>query len=515
MNKDKRYYFGALTWSIIQKLLTAIVGFVSTPLLLGYYGKADFGLLAIATSCNGYMQLLDLGMNVGAVRYYSIWLSEGKMSRINNVLRTNLSFYTLVAFVNIAILLAVAWWGESLFSVTHNQFYTLRTCLYVLATFSLFSWLTTAYNQLLIADKQMAFTMKANCVMLLARIALLVSVFVFDLSLVTYFFWLTAIVASLLIPFAIKCIKDKLVKNIIPAFYWEEFKPMLIYSLSILALSLFQMTATQTRPIILSMFAEDGSSSCADFNIIQVFPNLIIMIGSTFTGIFLPKTSEMVARNERTEQERFVYKWTIFTTILANCMCMPMILGANDLLSAYVGKENAYLVPLMVIWIVCTLLQIHSTPTNALILGIGKTKILVYVSAFACLISMIINAMLAPTLSTGSAVIGYAVYIVINLLMYYCYYDIKVLKLSIRRLLHSFLLPTILGAISLGICAYVYRNVTIEVSGVERINYMLSFIVKFLSWAVIYAVLVLVSGIVKVEGKTIITEYDKFSKLNL
>lgn len=65
-----RYYVKTLSWSVIEKIINALIGFISTPILLGVYGKADFGILSLATACNGYMHLLDLGMDVGAVRFF-------------------------------------------------------------------------------------------------------------------------------------------------------------------------------------------------------------------------------------------------------------------------------------------------------------------------------------------------------------------------------------------------------------------------------------------------------------
>ena len=47
------YYISSLFWSTLAKILNAVLGFITVPLLLGYYGKAEYGLLSIATACNG------------------------------------------------------------------------------------------------------------------------------------------------------------------------------------------------------------------------------------------------------------------------------------------------------------------------------------------------------------------------------------------------------------------------------------------------------------------------------
>ena len=108
----KNYYVLSFFWSTLQKILSAILGFISVPLLLGYYGKAEYGILAIATACNGYMHLLDLGMNIGAIKFYSQWRKQGKIELINHVARTNITFYLIIACINILGLLFLALFGR-------------------------------------------------------------------------------------------------------------------------------------------------------------------------------------------------------------------------------------------------------------------------------------------------------------------------------------------------------------------------------------------------------------------
>ena len=102
------YYLSSFVWSTAAKILTAVVGFVTVPLLLGYYGKAEYGLLSIATACNGYMSLLDLGMNTGAVKFFSQWKAEGDMPKVFRVARTNITFYIIISAI-IRLLVSSKW----------------------------------------------------------------------------------------------------------------------------------------------------------------------------------------------------------------------------------------------------------------------------------------------------------------------------------------------------------------------------------------------------------------------
>ena len=290
---ERNYYLSSFVWSTAAKILTAVVGFVTVPLLLGYYGKAEYGLLSIATACNSYMALLDLGMNTGAVKFYSQWKAEGDIPKIFRVARTNITFYIIISAINSALLLLVAFFGEGLFAVESGQFATIRHCLCIIAAFSVLSWVTTVFNQLLIADGQMAYTMKVQCLQALLKAAAVGLVFIADFDITEYFFIVTAIVAMALLPYACRCKRCRLIDGFAPSWHWNDFKVVVTFSLSIFALSLFQMTATQSRPILLGIFASNGATAVADFRIIEVVPQLIIMIGGTFSGIFLPKTSQM------------------------------------------------------------------------------------------------------------------------------------------------------------------------------------------------------------------------------
>lgn len=496
MSVKSNYYVSSFFWSTLAKVLNAILGFISIPLLLGYYGKADYGILSIATACNAYMHVLDLGMNTGAVKFFSQWRTEGKNDLINRVARTNYSFYILISIVNIVGLLALAVWGEPLFSISAAQFCQLRVCFYILAAFAVFNWVSTAFNQLLVADKQMAFTMKMQCVQILLKMALVFMVLWLHLSLSVYFLFLTMTIALLIVPYAIKCRRDNLVDSLLPGNSWKDFGIVMKFSLSLFALSLIQVTSTQSRPILLSMFSQDGAESVADFRILEVMPAFIITVGGTFSGIFLPKSAEMVARKDQSGISSFAYGWTKRTTILANILCVPFILSAREALSAYVGVQYASLSTWLIVWLLTVLVQIHTTPGNSLLLAYGKTAPLLITSGVACVLSMLINILLAGRYGAGAAVIGYFVYVIIVIGLYYVAYYKKLMKLSRWAMFKSFALPTAVSFAVLGAVWFVPFHIHIPHVG-DRLNWIIICLVKTLSWLLPYVAALLLFRVIR------------------
>ena len=499
MGKE-RYYASSFFWSTTTKVLNALVGFISVPLLIARFGRADYGILTLALSFNAYMHLLDLGMNTGAVRYFSIFKSSGDLEKLDRVARTNLNFYSLVALVNIVLVLSIAFFGEGLFSITHDQFIILRWCLCSTAVLAIFSWTATAFSQVLMADLQMAFTMKMNLIGVILKAILIYMTLKASLSLPVYSFLLTLITALLVLPYAWKCRHDGLLSSLRPAGHWKEFKPALLFSLSIFALSFFQMTATESRPLVLGICVPEAGDTLTDYKIISVVPMLIITIGGTLSGIFLPNTSETVAREDKAGIERFAYKWTRYTSIIANILCIPFILCAREVICAYVGPENAHLAIWLVIWCVTVLIQIHTTPGNSLVLAYGKTRALVLTTAISCFLSIALNAVFARRLGAGSAVSAYFIYVVIIIGLYYVHYYKKLLMLDRGRMFSAFLLPTLVSVAVLVPCMLWFRpDISIFGDINERLAYVLMCLLKTAVWLIPYVAILLMSGLLRLS----------------
>lgn len=500
IKSDNKYFLSSFFWSTLSKVLNAIFGFVSVPILLGYFGKAEYGLLSIATACNGYMHLMDLGMNTGAIKYFSQWEAEGRRDLVYRVSGTNVTFYFIVSLINVLGLIVLAFCGEKLFSVSHEQFEQLRICFFILALFSSINWITTAYNQLLTAYRKIDFTMIVQCILVILKGGLIATVLIFGLSLSQYFFYLTLLVSAAIIPYAIKCKRDGLIDSFRPTIYWNDFKVVLTFSLSIFALSLFQVTATQSRPILLSIFSVDGAGSVADFRVLEVVPQFIITVCGTFTGIFLPKSSEMLIQNTKEEIQQYVNSWTIKTTVLVCILCFPFIVGSHYILSAYVGEDFVYLEKWLQLWCIFLIIQMHSTPAFSFVLANGRTKVLVYSTAIACILSMIVNAILCNVIAVGSAVIGYIVYMLFLIGVYYGYLYKKYLGLNSWQIFKSFFKPLILGFLCCLIPYFINLDGLLSTYKLNsRIIFLIGFMIKVFVWLIPYLILLKVINILKLR----------------
>lgn len=493
-NIKGNYYATSFFWSTLAKIVNAVVGFVSIPLLLKYFGVENYGVLSLAIAANAYIHLLDMGLNIGSVKFFSEWRSKGNHVLIDRVAGTSISFYGCIGILNAIILISIALWGRSCFNVDDTQFALLQTSLFILSIFSIFNWITTVFSQLLISANRISFTQQIAGLFSALRILVIVVTLYWHLSLNEYFFFYTLLTAFMIFPYYFKCRKLELINSILPRFYWGDFKVVLMYSLSIFTLTFFQMTASNSRPLLLGAFATNAAKMVAEYRIIEVFPIFILSIGGMLTSILLPKASTIISSNNNVAKEIFVYKGTRLTTILCACLCFPVILSAPELLQLYVGAEYVHLSFWLQLWCFTFVFSLHTTPCNSLILAQGKIKPLVVITIVACVISIFLNIFMCQYIGVGSAIIAYFIYVLMVMSFNYIYYYSKILLISRSIVFKSAFYPSVIAIISAFSVHYIFTYIFV-------INTIIvSVVVKSIAWLIVYVSALLMLGLLDLKN---------------
>ena len=152
----------------------------------------------------------------------------------------------------------------------------------------------------------------------------------------------------------------------------------------------------------------------------------------------------------------------------------------------------------MIIWCITVLIQIHTTPGNSLVLAYGKTKALVLTTAISCVLSIVINVVLARRFGAGSAVIAYFIYVSIVIGLYYLHYYKSLLRLNRWKMFLAFIIPTAVAA-AVYVPCHLFLKLDVSLFGGinERVAYILICLIKTLAWLLPYAVILLALGVLK------------------
>lgn len=473
----KKYFIGSLFWGVASKIVNSIVNFITIPILLVYLGADNYGLLTLAIATNAYIHILDLGINTGSIKFISNWLQNKQYVKIERVTRTNISLYLLIGFINSIILLGITIFGRDLFNVTSDQYDILQRLFIILSITSIFSWLSSVFSQLIIADSRINFIQKVQLTISILRIVLVFIAASAELDIILYFAIYILLSAGIVVPYYIYCKKNQLVRSIIPSFYFKEFKEVILYSLAIFAIGIFQTTATLSRPIIIGIFGQNSADVITEYRIIEVFPLFAISIGGILMSALLPKASQAICNNDKKFINKLSYEGTRSMSILVSFICFPIIISSSDILLLYVGPNYTHLSVWLDLWLLTVILFLHNAPIASLVLATGKTKILMYSTAIACIISILLNAILADSIGVGSAVVGYFVYIVVMISVYYMYFNNKVLKVDSLKIFKYFFYPFVLGLFSLYGGKFIYLSTD---------NTILNIAINTLIWGILY-----------------------------
>jgi O-antigen/teichoic acid export membrane protein len=489
MSEKYFYVLKSLSWGLISKIIDAVTKVITVPLLITYFGKEDFGLITLAISVNAYLQLLDLGMNTGAVKYFSAWIEQKKFKLLDYVSRTTISFYGIIGVLNAIVLLIISWFGLESFGLSGNQTESMKLMLYILAFLAIINWGASVFNQLLVANHKIAVVQQVMVVRSIISLLLVYFTIEFNVNVVVYFFLFSIINSVQIIPLAYLVKKDKLIKNYKPAFNWRLFQPVLKYSLAIVAIGVFSMTATKMRPVVLSLFGDEGVGIVTEFRIMETITLFVISIGGMLIKIFLPMSSKLVLNNNSKEMSKFAQTATFYTSIICMLLCFPIIINAKEILEIYVGYEYVNLSSWLIIWLFSILAYLHNSPVSSLVLASGKTKVLIISTAISCILSLVVNAVYCDIYGVGSAIIGYSLYIFIQMTFYYAYFNVKVLQLNSKAIFVSFIIPFICAIIPMIIIQMVMINTG---------NIYMNMFVKLMFWFVIFSTSLLLAN--KLEG---------------
>lgn len=497
------YYVSSFIWGVLAKVLNAVFGVLSVPLLLSYFKVENYGILTLATSVNAYMHLLDLGMHVGAVKFFSQWIYEKKHLLLDKVVRTSISFYGVIGIINTSVLIVLAIFGRNFFNVTDNQFLLLQKLLLISASFSIVNWLGAVFSQLLTAAQKIAFVHKIMSVSVVCKIALIYVTIYFHLSIELYFVLFSFFLAVLLIPYAILSRRLNLISSLKPCFEWNEFKIVLIYSLSIFALSFFQMCAASSRPIILGMFASTAAVAVAHYNVVQLMPSFILSVNGVLASLLLPKASVIVSQKDDIDKfEKFILNGTKISTILCMSLCLPIILCSKGLLAFVVGSEYIHLSFWLSLAVIAFCFNLPTSVCNSLVLAIGKTKPLICATAILCVLSISLNIILAPQIGMGSAIIAYFVYVITIALYNYFFYYPKLFNIKTSTLIFPMIKPIIFGVIPTILLYMLFHFV--DYSALNRLQCFGWFLLIGGLWYILYGVLLLIFKEISIKNKRII-----------
>ncbi len=446
---SSRKAFGGLFWTISANMLNAAYGLVCTPVLLKHFGKVEFGLIGLATQVNFWLVLLDFGLSSGNIKYFSQWIAKRQFDRVSKLFQSSLLFYGLIGIVNAIILCVFLFLSQSLWHLNAEQALIMHRLFYILIVSAFIGWIDSLFDQFLKANEIIGWEERLMIFVKMLQILALYLTIKLSLNVATYFL-LSTLAYMFIFPITIIKIRRLTYRvSFVPKFYKPIFKHVFPYSLNVFVITIFQFSATNLRPLLLSFRA--GVSPFADYRIINAFAVTIMALSTNFVGVLLPMATRAVTLGNTENRNKIAYDATKYLTIFLSVIVFGFVLISKDVLCLYVGDKYAYLDIWLKIWIL-TMLFSHNSAISSLVFAENKLRPVAYISAFSCITSLILAWFLIPHFQVGAIILSYLYYCISQITFYYTYYYPQILQLDVKRILaRSFFTP----AFGIGLCALI------------------------------------------------------------
>lgn len=463
-------------WSTAALFAQAVYGFISVPLLLHYFGNQQYGIIGLANSINFYMQIMDLGLNSTNVRFFSAWLAEENYEKTRRLFQTNMGMYSVIAAINLAAILIIAFFSGSIFNLDVAEDATLKTLLTIVAFSGIVNWFCACMDQLIAGTENVAWLKKRALLTKSIQFCILFSTIYFHLS-ISLFFLLSSFVLIFAIPLSVwKIRKVAPYASFVPKIDKPVLKEIFPYFISIFSYSIFQYSFDNLRVVMLGM--QGTLESITDYRIMNGMVSVVLTVGGIFLSVLLPTTSRIVAKKNQNAIENVTYAGSKYISIIL-CFCsFGMMSIGKEMITLYVGESYVHLLPWFCLWLFCVL-NMHTTVISSIILAGTKIKGIAGCIIFCSCLGLVLTWVLIPSFQVGGTVLALCVYVVCELLFYYVWYWPKKLNVRSGYIFFRLFLPYVLiGAV----LAWLVNQYIGPFSSI-----WLAFLVKGASFAATYA----------------------------
>lgn len=399
-----------------SRLIEGGVRFLTVPVVLGYFGREDFGLMALAFSLHVFLTLADFSISAKVVRRFTEHLAAGDTGAVQRLARVATSVYVGIGLLNLAGVLLLGAFAESWFRLAPAQAQAFFWMMLSLGVSSLLTWAGTAYRQLLHAAQQVGLDEAYNLLATLGTLLVLGATLWWRLGLVTYF------VLVLVPPLLPLYLRARRACRLVPGLGfglstdWSLFRPLLAGTLWLLLMTLADMAANHFRPILLARV--EGLETVTDFRVLQQVAGFATLLLTGAMNVAYPAVAKLDAAADHARLRLALQQGSRVLLAGHVAVLVPMAFGCGLLLDLYVGAAYRALALPLALWLL-SLLALHYTIVMSFAMSRGQLRLLALGACTNAVVSLALAYGLAPQLGLQAMVASYAAYVLLQMLLMY------------------------------------------------------------------------------------------------
>lgn len=440
--------------------LSAILGLLYTPYMLGMLGKNEYGLYSLVASVISYLTLFDFGFGSAVVRYTAKFRAEGKLKEQWEMFGMFFVVYLVLGLLAFIAGLALYFNVDAMFdrTMTEAELSQARIMMLLLVVnvaitfpFSMFSSIITAYEDFVF---QRVLTMAR---LLLSTAVIVLVLFLGYKAVAMVVVQTTFNIAYLLINYLYARQKIK-IKVWFSNFNLNLIKEISVYSFWQFLNGIMDKIYWSTGQFVLGSLV--GTAAVAVFSVAITLQGMFMSFSTAIAGVLLPRITAMVAKDSSDKEISDIF----VRTGRIQCIVMTLILSGfivfgQTFIDLWAGEGYAHSYVIALIFFVALFIPLIQNTGISILQARNQMKfrcLLYVVLAFVSLGGQILLAKPFGGIGVAAAIGGALLLgqgLIINI-----YYAVKQ-RLEISRFWREIgkmmLMPTILTVIFLLLRTYV------------------------------------------------------------
>ncbi len=394
-----------------------IITLVLTPYIISYIGIERFGIWAIVGVLTGYFGLLDFGIGTGFVKYISEYHTKNDYKKINQIINTGVTFYSILAILIIIVGLFFINPLLSIFSISEELHSEAQFVFMLGIIIFCLSNALSAFGAIQNGLQRMDITNKIS-------IAVSIPMVIGTIYFLESGYGLRGLMINNAIIFSISSIINIIIGlKLLPElrlspflFDKEMLKKLFSYGYKLQISRFAQLVSFQTDKLLITYFL--GIGLVVFYQIGSSITQLMRQIPLLVVSALIPAASEIEARNGRESLNELYLRGSKHLIFISTPLLFFVIINASLIVRTWMGEGYEMAVSIIQILAIGYYANTVTGVASSIASGVARTEFEMKFGSFMAILNLCLGIILIIKIGFIGVVIGTTISLTISSLFF-------------------------------------------------------------------------------------------------
>lgn len=288
--------------SYINLIISTIIPFVYTPIMLRLMGQSEYGLYSLANSVISYLSLLTFGMGGAVTRYITKFRVEEKKKSLEETAGLFLMFYFIAALLVCVVGIIIMINTKNIFSngLSGREIFKLKQLVLIMTLSTAISFLVSVFSSIIISFERYIFQRVIDIISTVLMPAANLCILFLGYRSIGIALAALFIQVAYGVIYLVYCTRKLKIRPRFDNMPFELGKEIFSFSCFIFIGMIADLLYWSTDKVLIG--AMIGSTAVAVYNVGGVFTTMLQNMSGAISNVFVPKITSMVVLKNDTHE---------------------------------------------------------------------------------------------------------------------------------------------------------------------------------------------------------------------